>query len=69
MIIDTLTILNICDDIESKTEWIADHENKRLVRVQMIEGMKSALIEVADNKQEVLRIINKIVRTKTIYNP
>lgn len=35
----------------------------------MIEGMKSALIEVEDNKQEVLRIINKIVRTKTIYNP
>lgn len=69
MIIDTLTILNICDDIESKTEWIADQENKRLVRVQMIEGMKSALIEVAENKQEVIRIINKIVRTKSIYNP
>ncbi len=47
MIVDTITIMNICDRIYNKTEWISNPAERELVRAQMIEGVRTALCSMS----------------------
>ena len=67
MIVDTITVMNICDRIYNKTEWISNPAERELVRAQMIEGVRTALVEVAENREDVVRIINKLQRVNETF--
>ena len=60
MNIDALTVFQICENIEKATEWIEKPESRFITRSYMVEGMRMALLAIADNPSEVNTICGKV---------